>query len=101
MAKKRRKDFVPRCKACGPISIKVYTRHHMVPRADPRFEDHLKEHGKAVTIALCTSCHDLVRKTFGEGHRFTGPTTVRHLVRWLKIKNEQRTNQDRRQSVPE
>jgi len=92
MAKKRKWLYPPTCRACGPCKKDDFTRHHMVPRKDPRFNEHLLSRRKgAITIGLCKPCHRLVHDTFGEGHCFIGPTTVKHLIRWLKITNAKTT----------
>jgi len=72
------------CRGCHRRE-KHITRHHLVPRGSDAFKEHLEKHKNARCISLCRKCHDFVHENFGEGHNFTGPTTKRHLIKWLQL----------------
>lgn len=73
-----------------PISTKHTARierHHVIPRSDKRFQQIVNDKRRALTILLCADCHKLVHDIFGPGDEYTGPITVKHLLKWLRIKN--------------
>ena len=82
------------CRGCGYNGWLGYSFHHIIPKKilqenlDKIYPDiSIKKLNrlKRRTIQLCNKCHKRVHDTFGEGHKYWGPTTRRHLIKWLNI----------------
>jgi 5-methylcytosine-specific restriction endonuclease McrA len=75
----------PHCSCCGPVAVSEYTRHHIVPRGHPVYAAYVARRKQGPeTMPLCKECHNLLHKTFGEGHKFRGPMTYLSVTAWLK-----------------
>jgi hypothetical protein len=85
------RSMIP-CAACLKTfksNSELITRHHLVPKASfVSNEERLATQSARPTIRLCVECHNLVHRELGDGHEFRGPTTRRHLIRWIRLKRD-------------